>query len=48
MRPAATLVRQVMRHARTRHAGTAAVGHKGVFTMNSMAHETFRIYMPSS
>jgi hypothetical protein len=48
MRPAGTLVRTVMRDARTRHAGTAAVDQKGGFTMNSMAHETFRIYMPSS
>jgi hypothetical protein len=48
MRPAGTLVRTVMRQARTRHAGTAAVDQKGGFTMNSMAHETFRIYMPLS
>jgi hypothetical protein len=43
MRPVGTLVRTVMRHA-----GTTAVDQKGAFTMNSMAHETFRIYMPLS
>jgi hypothetical protein len=41
MRPAGMLVHQVMRHART-----AAIDHKGAFTMNSIARETFRIYMP--
>jgi hypothetical protein len=48
VRPAGMLVRQVMRRAHTRHAGMAAVDHKGAFTMNSMARETFRIYMPLS
>jgi hypothetical protein len=48
MRPAGMLVRQVMRHARARHAGAAAIDHKGAITMNSMAHKTFRIYMPLS
>jgi hypothetical protein len=43
MRPAGMPVRQIMRHARTCHAGAVAVDHKGVFTMNSMARETFRI-----
>jgi hypothetical protein len=31
-----------------RHAGTPAVDPEGAFTMNSMARETFRIYIPLS
>jgi hypothetical protein len=43
MRPAGMSVRQNMRQT-----GSAAIDFKSAFTMNSMARETFRIYMPLS